>query len=79
MIVEGLDVTPGGAQLFRARVEEALERLLRQGEGMDSIAPGLVPHLDAPPVHLMALQSEGRLANSLAESVAEALQGRKGE
>lgn len=78
LVLEGLDVTPDAAERLRDQVEESLARLLRQDGWGDRITSGETERVDAPPLQLNEAESRGRLAESVAQSVAQALQGKEG-
>jgi hypothetical protein len=78
IVLTDLGVTPDRAEHIRMSVEVELQRLLERDGWPDGLAAGEVPHLDAPEIHLAEPDSDSRLANGLAQSIAQSLQSMKG-
>jgi hypothetical protein len=79
IVLTDLDVTPDRAERIRALVEVELQRLLEQGGWPDGLAAGEVDHLEAPALHLAEPHNDSRLANGLAQSIAQTVRGVKAE
>jgi hypothetical protein len=79
IVLTDLGVTPDRAEHIRALVEVELQRLLEQGGWPNGLAGGEVDHLEALPMHLVQPRSDSRLANSLAQSIAQTVGGVKAE
>ena len=71
----GLEVTPERAEGIRALVEVELQRLLRRERWAISLSGSEVSRLDAPMMHVHSSHSDAHLANGLAQSIAQTLQG----
>jgi hypothetical protein len=71
----GLEVTPEGAEHIREMVEVKLQRLLERERLPEGLSGGEVSRLDAPTIHVDRLHSDNHLANGLARSIAQTLQG----
>jgi len=74
IVLADLGVTPERAEHLRALVEVELQGLLERQGLPDGLAGGEVPHLDAPAMNFADSHSDSRLANGLAQSIAQALQ-----
>ena len=79
IVLTDLGVTPERAERLPALVEVELQRLLAQDGWPDGLASGEVNHLEAPPMHLAQPQTDSRLANGLAQSIAQTVRGVKVE
>jgi hypothetical protein len=71
----GLEITPERAERVRAMVEVELRRLLERERWPDGLAGGEVSRLAAPAMPVDRPHSDGRLANGLAQSIAQTLRG----
>lgn len=80
IILTDLGVTPDRAEHIRALVGTELRRLLAQGEGLEGLTGGEIRHLAAPSMHVAdAHDDDQRIANGVAQSIAQAIHGAKGE
>ncbi len=79
IIFTDLGVAPERAEHIRVLVETELRRLLMQGEGLEGLTGGEIRHLAALPMHVANPHDDGHIANGLAQSVAQAIRGARGE
>ena len=79
IILTDLDVTPDRAEHIRALVGTELCRLLAQGEGLEGLTGGEIRHLAAPSMHVTDARDDHRIANGVAQSIAQAIRGAKGK
>lgn len=73
IVLTDLGVTPQRAEGIRALVEVGLQRLLERDGLPDGLIGGEVAHLTAPTMHLAEPHSDSRLADGLAQGLAQAL------
>ena len=71
----GLEVTPERAERIRALIEVELQHRLERERWPEGLAGGEVSRLDTPAMHVDRPHSDTHLANSLAQSIAQTLQG----
>ena len=79
IILTDLGIAPDRAEHIRALVETELQRLLMRGEGLEGLTGSENRHLTAPPMHVADPHDDSHVANGLAQSIAQAIRGAKGE
>jgi hypothetical protein len=75
IVLTDLNVTPDQAERIRGLVEAELGHLLTRGNFVDSVGNIEVAHLKAPTIHLGGLHNDNRLANGIAQGIAQSLHG----
>ena len=75
IVLTDLAVTPDRAERIQALLEVELQRLLTQEGFTDNLTGRDVPDLEVPTTHLAEPHSDRQLAQSVAQSLAQALRG----
>jgi hypothetical protein len=79
IVLTDFGVTPDRAERILDLIELELQQLLVQQGLPDALAGSDVPHMTVPTMQLTEPRTDDQLAASVAESIAEALDGMKAE